>query len=100
MRAILCPQQSANSKQGAPTMTYRVYSGPRGSESISPLEKDCMLFKEFQNFDEALGWARHINKGGRVALLVEGDDGTRLTRRQIVTALKSLDTGETADHAA
>jgi hypothetical protein len=33
-------------------------------------------------------------------LLVEGDDGTRLTRRQIVTALKSPDAGETAEHAA
>ena len=28
-------------------MTYRVYSGPRGSQSISPLEKDRHLFKEF-----------------------------------------------------
>jgi hypothetical protein len=30
----------------------------------------------------------------------EGDDGTRLTKQQIVTALKSLDTGETSEHAA
>ena len=28
-------------------MTYRVYSGPRGSQSISPLEKDRHLYKEF-----------------------------------------------------
>ena len=49
-------------------MTYRVYSGPRGSESISPLEKDRYLYKEFNLLDEAMSWARHINDGGRVAL--------------------------------
>ena len=70
-------------------MTYRVYSGPRGSEAISPLEKDRHLYKEFSGLDEAMSWARHINKGGRVALLIEGDDGTRLTKQQIATALKS-----------
>ncbi len=80
-------------------MTYRVYSGPRGSESISPLDKDKHLFKEFGSLDEAMGWARHINKGGRVALLIEGDDGTRLTKQQIVTALKNPETGE-SEHAA
>ena len=59
-------------------MTYRVYSGPRGSQSISPLEKDRHLYKEFGVLDEAMSWARHINDSGRVALLIEGDDGTRL----------------------
>lgn len=29
-------------------MTYRAYSGPRGSEAISPLEKDKLLYKEFR----------------------------------------------------
>ena len=70
-------------------MAYRVYSGPRGSQSISPLEKDRHLYKEFSLLDEAMSWARHINDSGRVALLVEGDDGTRLTKQQIVTALKN-----------
>lgn len=70
-------------------MTFRVYSGPRGSQSISPLEKDRHLYKEFGTLDEAMSWARHINDGGRVALLIEGDDGTRLTKQQIVTALKN-----------
>jgi hypothetical protein len=81
-------------------MTYRVYSGPRGSESISPAEKDRHLYKEFSVLDEAMIWARHVNKRGRVALLIEGDDGTRLTRQQIVTALKSPESGEDQDHAA
>lgn len=70
-------------------MSYRVYSGPRGSESISPLEKDRHLFKEFSLLDEAMSWARHVNESGRVTLLIEGDDGTRLSKQQIVAALKS-----------
>ena len=81
-------------------MTYRVYSGPRGSQSISPLDKDRHLYKEFSALDEAMNWAGHINKGGRVALLIEGDDGTRLTKQQIVTALKNPDRGEDRGHAA
>ena len=28
-------------------MRYRVYSGPKGSEDVSPMTKDQMLFKEF-----------------------------------------------------
>jgi hypothetical protein len=82
------------------TMTYRVYSGPRGSQSISPLEKDRHLYKEFSILDEAMSWARHINDSGRVALLIEGDDGTRFTKQQIVTALKSLETNGSQGHAA
>jgi len=75
-------------------MTYRVYSGPRGSQSISPLEKDRHLYKEFGVLDEAMSWADHLNKGGRVALLIEGDDGTRLTKQQIAAALKNPDRGQ------
>lgn len=70
-------------------MSYRVYSGPRGSESISPLEKDRHLFKEFNLLDEAISWARHVNESGRVTLLIEGDDGTRLSKQQVAAALKS-----------
>jgi hypothetical protein len=81
-------------------MTYRVYSGPRGSQSISPVEKDRHLFKEFNSLDEAMSWARHVNERGRVTLLIEGDDGTRLTRQQIVTALKSPEAREGDDRAA
>jgi hypothetical protein len=68
-------------------MGYRVYSGPRGSESISPLEKDRHLFKEFSLLDEAISWARHVNGSGRVTLLIEGDDGTRLNKQQVAAAL-------------
>ncbi len=81
-------------------MTYRVYSSPRGSQSISPLGKNRYLFKEFSTLDEAMGWARHINSSGRVALLIEGDDGTRLTKQQIVTALKNPESGISTEDAA
>ena len=46
-----------------------------------------------------MSWARHINESGRVALLVEGDDGTRLTKQQIVTALKSPESIDSPDAA-
>ena len=70
-------------------MRYRVYSGPRGCEDISPLEKGRSLFKEFAVLDDALGWAEHVNDRGGVALLIEGDDGTQLSRRAIAQALSS-----------
>lgn len=69
-------------------MSYRVYSGPAGSEDVGMLAKEWQLFKEFTNLDEALAWARHVEKGNRVPLLIEGDDGTRLDRRSIVNALR------------
>ena len=68
-------------------MNYRVYSGPKGSGEISPLAKEHMLFKQFASLDDALSWARHVHKDGRVPLLIEGDDGTRMNRREIGEAL-------------
>lgn len=68
-------------------MSYRVYSGPRGAETVSPLEKDRMLYKECGSLDEAMSWARQVNNGGRTALLIEGDDGTQLSRSEIAAAL-------------
>jgi hypothetical protein len=47
-----------------------------------------MLFKEVATLDEALSWARHVERTGRVPLLIEGDDGTRMNRRAIVDALR------------
>lgn len=64
-------------------MSYRVYSGPKGSPSISPLAKEQMLFKEFVALDEAISWARHLGRTGRIPLLIEGDDGTQMNRREI-----------------
>ena len=69
-------------------MTYRVYSGPPRTEAVPPMEKERWLYKEFGLLDDALGWARHVNHGGRVALLIEGDDGTHLGKREISAALQ------------
>jgi hypothetical protein len=69
-------------------MQYRVYSGPKGSTDVTPFEKSELLFKEFAALDDALSWARHLEAEGRVPLLIEGDDGTRMNRRSIVDALR------------
>lgn len=68
-------------------MSYRVYSGPKGSDDITLVAKSQALFKQFGALDEALSWARHLAQSGRVPLLIEGDDGTRLDRREIGNAL-------------
>jgi hypothetical protein len=68
-------------------MTYRVYSGPHGTEMFSPMDKDRMLFKQFPSIDDALAWASHASKEGRVVLLIEGDDGMRLDREAVAAAL-------------
>jgi hypothetical protein len=82
-------------------MRYRVYSGPRGSAAISPLDRERMLFKEFDTLDGALGWARHLSASGRVPLLIEGDDGTRLDKPDIAAALAHAAHGHAAHgHAA
>lgn len=69
-------------------MRYRVYSGPKGSDDLRPLDKEKHLFKEFVSLEEALSWARHLEREQRVPLLLEGDDGTRMDRRAIVGALR------------
>ncbi len=68
-------------------MRFRVYSGPRGSAAVAPLERERMLFKEFDTLDAALEWGRRLAASGRVPLLIEGDDGTRLDKRDIAAAL-------------
>ena len=69
-------------------MRYRVFSGPPGTGTVSPLEKERMLFKEFDTLDGALAWACHLNESGRVALSIDGDDGTSLSKQEIVAALR------------
>ena len=66
---------------------YRVYSGPPGAEMGSALEKSKMLFKQVSSLDDALSWARHVNASGRVTLLIESDDGTCLSKQEVVGAL-------------
>ena len=73
--------------EGLP-MRFRVFSGPPGTDDVSAVQREQMLFKECGSLDEALSWARHLEKGGRMPLLIEGDDGTRLDKRGIVDALR------------
>jgi hypothetical protein len=47
-----------------------------------------MLYKECDSLDAALGWARRLAPGDRVALLMEGDVGARLGKEQIAAALR------------
>jgi hypothetical protein len=75
-------------------MQYRVYSGPRGSEAVSALDRDRLLYKEYPTLDEAFGWARHVEDRGGVVLLIEGDDGTRLSRLEVANALRQGDTDQ------
>jgi len=69
-------------------MRYRIYSGPRGSQDVSPIGKRQMLFKEFGALDDALSWARQLEQGGRSPLLIEGDDDTRLDRRALRVGMR------------
>lgn len=66
---------------------YRVYSGPPGAESVSPLDKSRQLYKEFVTLDEAIDFAHHLRETGRVAMLIEGDDGTRIDRKDLAKTL-------------
>jgi hypothetical protein len=67
-------------------MPYRVYSGPRGSE-FSPADKQHLLYKECSSLDEAFAWARHVDRTGRTPLLIEGEDGTSLSKQEIAAAI-------------
>src|SRR6185437_6430473 len=87
------------SKLRGSIMRYRVYSGPRGSADVSPLEKEQLLFKEFTTLDDALGWAHHVEDGGRVPLLIEGDDGTKMNKRAIGEALRVRSAEEVGEHS-
>ena len=68
-------------------MTFKVYSGPAGTDAVAPINKDRMLFKEFSNFDDALSWASHIQDTGRVAVLIEDESGRTFNKREIAAAL-------------
>jgi hypothetical protein len=81
-------------------MTFKVYSGPVGTEVVSPISKDRMLFKEFPNFDEALSWASHIKETGRVALLIEDETGRKLDKREIAAALANREAHDMRGMAA
>jgi hypothetical protein len=65
------------------------------------LEKERLLYKEFDTLDGALSWARHVNDGGRTALSIEGDDGTIMSKQDIAAALRhpEAETGRSGEPA-
>jgi hypothetical protein len=81
-------------------MTFKVYSGPAGTDAVSAIAKDRMLFKEFPNFDEALSWASHIRKTGRVPVLIEDETGRTFDKREIAAALANREAGDVRDMTA
>jgi hypothetical protein len=89
-------------RQWSNAMTFKVYSGPAGTDAVSPIHKDRMLFKEFPTFDEALSWASHVKDTGRVAVLLEDETGRTFNKREIAAALADRDArdvrGITAQH--
>lgn len=50
-----CRVSSSWTRNWTTAMTCRTYSGPRGSQAIAPLDKDRLLYKEFDTLDGALG---------------------------------------------
>jgi hypothetical protein len=52
------------------------------------LEKERLLYKEFDTLDGALSWARHVSESGRTALSIEGDDGTIMRKQDVAAALR------------
>src|SRR5262245_48576936 len=73
--------------KGASVMTFKVYSGPAGTDAVAPINKDRMLFKEFPSLDDALSWASHVKDTGRVAVLIEDESGRTFDKREIAAAL-------------
>ena len=65
---------------------YRVYSGPPGMKRLSHEEKLRALYKEFGFLDDALNFAATVAGEGRVPVLIEGDNGTRLERYEIAAS--------------
>jgi hypothetical protein len=68
-------------------MTYRGYCSASKSPTPDALKRSRLLSREFQTLDDALGWAHRIKQHGSIAFLIEGDDGTRLSKTDIASAL-------------
>jgi hypothetical protein len=66
---------------------YRVYSGPPGIKKLSLEERARCLYEEFGFIDEALDFAAAVTRKGRVAVLIEGDNGIELNFSEIADAM-------------
>jgi hypothetical protein len=70
---------------------YRVYSAPPGTKRLTADEKARCLYEEFGFIDEALDFAAIVTQRGRVAVLIEGDNGIELNFGDIAQAMNSDD---------
>ena len=67
---------------------YRAYYGAAGCGPVPPLEKGRWPFREFTNLDDALFWAREAIKRGTTVTMIQGDDGTWLSRNEIASSVR------------
>ena len=70
---------------------YRVYSGPPGIKKLSAEERARCLYEEFGFIDQALDYAAAVTRQGRVAVLIEGDNGIELDFSEIADAMNGDD---------
>ena len=67
-------------------MSSRLYLGPATADDLKPSERSGVLSTELRLLAAAIQLSRHPERKDRVALLLEGDDGTRRNRRWIAQA--------------
>jgi hypothetical protein len=60
---------------------YKMYGAIERASKTLPQGKLIPIV--YRELDDALGAARNLNARGGTALLIEGDDGTHLTKYQI-----------------
>ena len=56
-------------------------------KSVKGLPAGNLTPIQYHDFEDALGAARNLNARGGIAVLIEGDDGSRLEKLEIVEAI-------------
>jgi len=77
---------------------YKVYwteTPPR--ETV--VRKDRLVPRQYRELERAMDWARQVHDNGGTTWLIEGDDGTRLRRHQVVAALDERARRRAHEHA-
>ena len=69
-------------------MRYRVYSGPKGSGEVGPWRRTTCCSRNSPGSTTRWPGRATSERNGRVPLLIEGDDGTRMNKRAIADALR------------
>ena len=69
-------------------MNYKVLCSPTISESEFAAIKTRIFPRIYDDRDDALAWCRDVTRTGNIAWSIEGDDGSYLTRWQIIEEIK------------